>query len=917
MDSCSESPRISEDSESFGSFNDKKESSSRSAGAKAKKSGGHGTVSPDGAERWGDDDEQTSPQLRARAERRSLLSSEAREHPAPLDTRPVPSARSSSLLSALPQNGATTVKSKPSKSCATSSLVSESPEQSDFPLTAKKPLFSPKSLDRRKSERHQLLDSAHSSASDRNFDAPSEQSQDGQHPLPNSPVSYRVSQEKSKQSVPPRSSSLAAKNSPQPRPGGVQAQAAETSLERSPGKSPPQKVRRLATPDELQELQSVMRDRAMSDYKDDPKINRFETLFTDERYAHISGKSKFKALKGYVNPIRSENTSEQEQQRYYREVSQLYILNYGEAGATRLAEKENQFDQFDTREEKENFRNEVLENLIWKLTPNQRHGLREEFKGLYGNSVLRDDTNWMFFDTIIRSYEMDEAAQRELMKEVFSASRETRLHKRDALRDRIHKHLTPTQRNNLKRVCKERHDRILYSRLPLFQVIIREKSIEAMKDYLDAVYLLTSSKHHFKYLSGRCISNERNQEKHGNAAFFNMVQWGTVEMMTTFLSYVLHSETISFENRFYLLSSYRLDDQISAFHMIMAAGDFRRARAFVHTITAYFDGQEDYFDAHLKTIPERKWRLAGHPRPSTNNDLCAQLLLAHAPAPERSLGRINAYTRAVDHGYEKCAKRFSDLISPMWRYFKCYERDQARKYNKIKNDANGKALPEFQRAREARIKRVEDGIAKDRAKMSPEERQKRDDNYDRWWKGVLEQNAADRKILEDRKEAIEEGRPISAVKTVWERHMEKEDVNDTIALRNHATLAYLERDMDVARDNRRIVANRKRKENPSPLLSAAKRLSSSFRANPPATTPTPEKRQKARMPHYHSPSIYITYGHEKNPDGSPKPRKPRTDNDLWLGEAEEKKKQKKQNWKVSLASEIRGYKEVGEHSEGG
>ena len=912
MDSCSDSPRVSVDSESFGSFNNQKKNSSRSGGVEAKKSGAHGTASPDGTERWGNDNEQTSPQLRARAERRSLLSPEATQHPAPPNTRPVPSARSSSLLSTLPQNRATSVKSKSSGSCASSSLVSESSDQSDFPLTAKKTPSSPKTSDCRKPERHQLLDGVHWLASDSNSAAPSGRSHDGQRPLSDSQAAHPPSQGKSKQAVPPRSSSLAAKNSPQPGPGGVRAQAAETSLEKKPGKITPDSGRRLATPDELQEMHSIMRDRAMSDYKDDPKINRFEMLFTDERYAHISGKSKFKALKGHVNHIRSENTSEQEQQRYYRKVSQLYISNYGEAGATRLAEKEDQFDRFDTREEKEKFRNEVLDNLIWKLTPNQRHGLREEFKGLYGNSVLRDDTNWMFFDTIIRSYQMDEAAQRELMEEVFSASRETRLQKRDELRDRIHKHLTPAQRNNLKQVCKERHDRILYSRLTLFQVIIREKSIDAMKDYLDAVYLLASPKHHFNYLSSRCISNQRTQENHGNAAFFNMVQWGTVEMMTTFLFYVLHSETISFENRFYLLSSYRLDDQISAFHMIMAAGDFRRARAFVHTITAYFDGQADYFDAHLKVIPERKWRLAGHIRPTTNNDLCAQLLLAHAPAPERSLGRINAYTRAVDHGYEKCAKRFSDLIKPMWRYFKCYERDQARTYNKIENDANGKELPELRRVREAYAKMVDDGLAKQRAKMSPEERQKSDEDYDRWRKGVMNQNAANKKILEDRKKATEEGRPISSVKAVGERYMEEQLVEDTILLRNHASLAYLERDMDVARDNRRILAKQKRKENPTPLQSAAKRLSSSFRVNPPATTPTPEKRKKARIPSHHSPSIYITYNQEKNPDGSPKPH-----TGPWLGEYKETKKQKKQNRKVSLASEIHGYKKVGEQSEGG
>lgn len=677
MDSCSTSSRVSEESERSWECVSEKKKPSMLNGTESKKSSG--PISPDGVEWSTDDDEPALPRMRTRDERRPLLNVESTQHVLQERKTPVvPSRHSSRPATALPENEPLPVpapavehsrgsrfanqsrkaeqhviseKKKLNDSCATSSLVSESLEDNNVILPAKENPPKGKGPDWRKPGDHQSGDSVHRLSSNGDSAAPPARSRSKQPQSSNSPATQRAPQKNNARVTLLQPSIPTAKTLPQKSIDPVLPCIVDTS----PVMMSPQKVKVPATAAEYLEMKYLLRDLAMKACKYDPNINRFSIIFEDDRYSHIDDRSKFKALMGYVIPFYSNNTCDRDQQRYYDEVSRLYTYNYGARGAAQLKEVQNQLNQFATPKEKEDYLFKVLDNLLWKLTPNQRHGLREKFECLYGNSTLADDTNWMFFDTIIRSHEPDNDKQRELIKEIMSASKETRLEKRYHLQNIIHGHLTPDERENLKRVCKKRHDNFSYSRMPLFHLIIREKNIDAMVDYLHTLTSYLPRKYYYRFLTVRCIDKESDYKLRGDTAFFTMVQWGSIEMLRLFLRSILETDCLSFREKSKLLIACRLTDRTTAFHMILAGGDYDRAKAFVYTIIDYFNNQVDYFNAHPKR-PSKMVLVNGFASLNSMYALCCHLLLAYQKDPRRGVGFLNGYSRAVDHGHKNSQK---------------------------------------------------------------------------------------------------------------------------------------------------------------------------------------------------------------------------------------------------------------------
>ena len=604
--------------------------------------------------------------------------------------------------------------------------------------------------------------------------------------------------------------------------------------------------------------------------------NRFDILFTHEAYADIDDKSKHKALMGYVHPICSKVISEQEQRQYSLEVARLFILNKGQAGADRLEEKGKNLSEFHSKEEKERYRFEVLDNLIWQLTPNQRHGLREKFKGLYGNTVLRDDTNWMFFDTIIRLYTKDENKQRSLMEKIFSASEETRLKERDELLDIIHSHLTPTQREYLKRVCKERHDGFLHTRLPLFQMIIRENNVEAIDDYLDTVMKFTKPKKWARFLTCKNYRLDPANKFKGESAFFNIVQWCSIDTMSRFLQFILFDEDLTIKQKNQILTWHRIDDGITPFHMIMAAGDYKRARTVLREVINLFKHTPDWLDSRSKNR-KHYVNVDGISPDRSMYKMCIDFLAAAAPDETRLTKQINGYTRAIDFGHKEMAKRFKNAIQKHWLFLMDDDRWDIVGHNDVYN------FNEEEDKR--RLAEINERLKIDTAKLlkaqypDKKEReiatQKWEEKKQEFDAGVEIRAAAaiaeQERIDQGREKAAKEGRPRPRELTRWENFsldLVMEYLEKKIQRANYV---YYVHDAIVGRENLMEAKRKKRWENPTPFKVAAKKARSLFGDNRPEPPYTPKMRTTfpGNSP---SPLVsdYKDYVSETNEDGSPK-----------------------------------------------
>lgn len=860
--------------------------------ASAKKSG-YQTL-PDGGEWSAEDDSDTPPLVRTQDdERRSLLGSANKQKPLTGSRMPVTLAQSSTLSTAI------SIKNLPLPLPAQAvDAATENSTGKLKPGNAGKPAIS-----QRKKLRSEFEGSSLVSDSSEDDDS-----------LPK--VGKKLPERNP--DAPPRFSSLPS-NGLRPDPVSPYGDKAQLRAKA------PKKATRPATPKELASLKAIFRERAMSDFKYNLKWNRFAALFDSDNLTHIDHRSKVEALMGYVEPICSKYTSAQEQQAYYDEVCRLFKLNFGELANEKLSKNSEDRNKLPTQEEKDDHRNSELKNLMWKLTPNQRHGLRQQFKLLYGNSTLADDTNWMFFDTIIRSNEMNHDKQLILMEKIFSASKEERLNVRYSLQLEEHRLLTKEESENLKRVCKKRHDNFLYSRLPLLQVIIMEKNEVAFENYISTLYEQAEPKYHDRLLSSKCLTMGDKPEPNGESAFFTAGQWGTLRTVKHFLLHILRSETLSFEEKYYLGSAFRKDG-VGAMHMIMAGGDIYRTMAFVMGVVAYLDNKADPFDAFHDELPNTI-TLGINTFYKTMHRLCEVLVMGRRADITRTFKTANGYTAAIDHGHKKFAKDFYNRIKHGYCYFTSDYRPGFCRYDEAKYDSTGELLPEAkakqEEGRQVQIDQWETMLGW----ATPEKRQEMiAEKWNDYQKELMFQFEKYR-ILLAREIAIKEGRPINPEKTVSEIRAEakklqnaKENLEETEnyykALRTHAFMCYAERDQIVALDNRQDKILEARKKNLKPLRSVAKKLSPSPKKNQHAASAKPKKDPPYRRPAQHSPSIHLTYRGQLNADGSRNPDFARSPSGRLIGPLKFAKF-KKTDAVPKPSPDKNGYVPVGDESEGG
>jgi hypothetical protein len=960
MDASSVSARVSEESEGGRIFAVKENDSSRLHKGKPEKLGGYGSISPDGAESSTDDDEKALPIVRVRNERQPLLNAEntlraqaapatsvlpARSPGLPATSSP-PDKSSSALKQALvdspKQRPATrqqpreslrrTPKKKLSDSCVDSSLVSSSSEDERPSRFPKKILPTHKRPDWRKPVDHHISD------------AVQRLNVDGSPSIPPAPSPHDFMTIKQVFLPPTREGK---KPVPESRHLKVlRKYAVEAPFKRITSEGPVQSKKRPATTSELREIKSMMRERALNKYKATDGTNRFELLFTGKRYAHIDDRSKINGFFGDVRPIISKHTSDLQQTRYYNEVRRLYELNMSQEDRYLLVKKDGALNQLRTKEEKNNARFQDLEDFMWKLTPNQRHGLREKFQGLYGNSVLRDDTNWMFLDTIIRSYTMDDAEQRTLMNDISSATEnrlpiihklcnilaglstrkisslaELRLHKRDELCSKIQGLLTQKQRDEIKRVCKERHNSILYSRLPLLQVIIMENNQEALEDYENAVLRFMHGSEFFRLFDCRSRTLGANPTFDGDGAFFTMAQFGSIDMMLHFLSFILTNVTLSGKEKLLILKSFRTSDDACAFHMVMAAGDYERAKAVLKHFNLLAQQLENWFG-----IPEIK--RSGPPFTSfdyseSTAEICATVISGMMDDLSRTTRITNGYTRAIEHGHIKCAKMFRRRLRYNWKFYLDGNRKTSTDYQKIKYKPNGEKFDKDLLKIAKKAEKTKANNIKQKIRLYPDEN-KRKENLAKLEEKfrISDETSAkhlanQKRIKDNREKAIRNNRPISIERTQSEINKAGAEWTHAKCIGAKAILTYTTMDDITGVFNRRELKKQKRKENPTPFQSAIKAVTPLFT---PKDTGTPKSETKPRRipkyiarPEEFTPSKFIDNRLPKNSDGSPKPRI-----GAWEGERYELKKLKRQAKQGGSApSGSQGYAKFEDESEGG
>lgn len=960
MDVSCGSAHVSDESEGGGKFALKKNDSPSLYKGKPEKLGGYGSLSPDGAESSTDDDENAQPKVRIRNERQPLLTAEntlraqaapatsvlpARSSGLPATSSP-PDKSSSALKQALvdsPKHRPATrqqpreslhgaLKKKLSDSCMDSSLVSSSSEDERPSRFPKKILPTHKRPDWRKPVDHHFSDAVQHLNVD---GSPSVRPANSQHDF------MEIQQ------VRKRLPSGGKKHVYQIRTVKVlRKYAVEAPFARITSESTVQSKKRPATFSELSEIKSMMRERALNKYKATDGTNRFELLFTDKRYAHIDDRSKIEGFFGDVRPIISKHTSDLQQTSYYNEVRRLYELNMSREDRWALVDKDRALNRLCTREEKNNARFQNLEDFMWKLTPNQRHGLREKFQGLYGNSVLRDDTNWMFLDTIIRSYTMDDAEQRKLMNDISSATEnrlpiidrlcnklaglslrkisslaELRLHKRDELCSKIQGLLTQKQRNEIKRVCKERHNSILCSRLPLLQVIIMENNQEALEDYENAVLRFMHGSEFFRLFDCRSRTLGINPTFEGDGAFFTMAQLGSIDMMLHFLFFILKNVTLSGLEKKEILKSLRPSDGVDAFHMVMAAGDYERTKAVLQHLNLFAQEIENWFG--ISGIKPTDPPVTSFNSSESMALICSDIIGGFMDDLSRENRSTNGYTRAIDHGHIKCARMFRRLVRRNWLIYEQSAREVDTDYQKIRYKPNGEKfdkdlLEEAKKAEKSKAKHIKDYI-----KLYPDENERKkvlaelDDHIDYMEKMDNIQVAYQEKIVRNREEAVRNGRPISKKRLPYEKLRAIHTWKYANTLAEKAILTFATMDDTTGFINRQELDKKKREENPTPLQSAIKALTPLFT---PKDTGTPKSETKPRRipkyiarPEEFTPSRFIDNRLPKNPDGSPKPRTGK-----WIGERHELKKLKKQaKQDGSTPSGSQGYAKFDDESEGG
>ena len=416
-------------------------------------------------------------------------------------------------------------------------------------------------------------------------------------------------------------------------------------------------------------------------------------LYTRDRNKNLSEKGR--VVLGNTEWISAEKTSNEENIKYFDKVWELYQSTEDDAEViVRMQKRIKEIQALERPAHQLSAATSMVNLMLFRLTPNQRHQLRQDFTGLYFSATVTDDINWLFFDTIVRATKSDDAEQKKLMLKLYETPRDThirrrdrdkdeftnagykarekrireyreigdnRLNARDKIRDELHGKMSKEQRAELKKICKARYDELTNSKLPVLHVLIREENEEAMVAYMNAVIVYAPPAERARLLMARCDTSKG--EETGDAAFFTLAHSGNMSMMVAYLKKILYTKRLTVSQKSEVLKAFRPEDGLTPFHLMMCAGDWPRVARFVGTICRWKHAQDDYLcvsdDAERATVYYTQTRT--YPK-STISDVLDDLLEAPVDDHTRPAGKRNAYTSAMELGKKECARKFKKAM---------------------------------------------------------------------------------------------------------------------------------------------------------------------------------------------------------------------------------------------------------------
>jgi hypothetical protein len=327
--------------------------------------------------------------------------------------------------------------------------------------------------------------------------------------------------------------------------------------------------------------------------------------------------AKADLLLGKTARIASDAIGEDDQAAYFNHAVRLYLGNDDAPYGAVVKRKIRELEQLPA-EEKKAFRNGLLKNLIWKMTPNQRQILRQQYPGIYGAATLADDINWLYFDTVLRLYtKNNEASQKKLLKNVTAAPEETRLEKREEIMAIAHSYLTADQRTELKRICKARYDQVVNSRSTALQVAIHENKWERVIEYVIGVLRYAPANQRLKLLEARAdTAMGANQ---GQSAFSQILVNAPIFYVKVFMEHILYTNQLTLLEKFLILRAERRSDHMPAFQLLAGLGYTDRVRLFMETIEFWerpteFDRKATETFTFFNPIKKHKFSKGGHIR---------------------------------------------------------------------------------------------------------------------------------------------------------------------------------------------------------------------------------------------------------------------------------------------------------------
>lgn len=421
-------------------------------------------------------------------------------------------------------------------------------------------------------------------------------------------------------------------------------------------------------------------------------------LYMHEKNQELPNREEI--ILGKIKPIASHVMTSDENSKYLAKVFELYKANADDTAVERMYKQFANVEKFVREDQIFEAGHAMAEFMFSKLTPNQRNQLRQEFPLLYWKTTIADDINWLFFDTIICTSTKDDNKQKEIMLEICNVPKKKLYDKRDWVEDepeklhkldekirtkrqeksdkitgKIYRNMSMAEKDNLRKICKARYDAVIASRLPTLHLLIKQQDEDAMRLYIANVLAYAPPEQRVRLLLAR--PDTAKGKETGDASFFTLAYSGNEKMLATYMVIILGTKALTPAQKYEVLRAVRLDDGISAFHMMMCKGDWPRVACFTNQIHSYTQSRKDYFDAY--TNPGRGKIQYTVRRPAhfmTMNDMLSALLEAPVDDNQRFLRRRSAYTSAMEMKKTKCAQKFKKLIKHREKFF--LVRDMAR-----------------------------------------------------------------------------------------------------------------------------------------------------------------------------------------------------------------------------------------------